>query len=389
MIGLATGHRVHNYGTKLQAYAMQEIMKSRGLEYEILQFNDLGDNPLLNRIKRLIHFLFDKKLTVIRNKAEIERKYPNTSPTVKDKLLKRSNSIDTFDNNLIIKKIYGSRKDLERYSLIYKAVFCGSDQAWLPANIKHDFYTLSFVPKGVKRLAYAPSFGVSAIAPEMKQVYSSFLLQLDGISVREKSGAAIVNELIGINVPVVLDPTLLVGRQVWDKIVDEDLSSSYGNYIFVYLLGSNSDHRLFCHTVAKQLNCDIVSLPHFIAYNEADEIMEGEKLYDVTPGQFLGLIKNAQFVITDSFHCSAFSMQYHIPFASLRRFKSSEVNSTNSRLYSLMEMFGMGGRIIKDVNSSEAINVINDPIDFQLFDEVLKKKQKESNMYLNKVMMGL
>ena len=317
------------------------------------------------------------------------KKFHEASDSDIHNLIIMANSIDSFDKHLKIKKIYGNHKVLKKYTKKYSAVFCGSDQAWLPSNIIHDFYTLSFAPIGVRRLAYAPSFGVSSIPSDMVKQYRDFLSCFDGISVREYSGASIVKELTGKNVPVVLDPTLLVGRNIWDKIKDHNLSLKYREYILVYLLGLSPKHRSFCEFISKKMNRNLVSLPHFIKYNKADEEMSGDKLYCVNPCQFLGLIKNAQLIITDSFHCSAFAMQYHRPYISLQRFKSNEAGSTNSRLYSLMEMFGMESRIAVDASEQEAIRILNDSIDFDKFDETLKEKQILSNKYLDNVMKGL
>lgn len=394
MIGLATGHRVNNYGTKLQAYAMQEIMRQRGLDYEIIQFNEIKGNvfSVKNCVKRLYHLFFDRTAYA---RKKIQKQQADLviggscNIDIKKNICRRFEAISSFDKNFKIRKLYINRVLLNKYSRKYSAVFCGSDQAWLPANIEYDFYTLNFVANGVKRIAYAPSFGVDSIPYDLQEKYKFFLSKMDAISVREKTGVEIVRKLINKDVPLVLDPTLLVGRKVWDGLIDESDIKNKEKYIFVYLLGVSQCHRVFCEKVSQKLGLPLVSLPHFITYNEADEFMSGEKLYDVDPCKFIGLIKNAAYVITDSFHCSIFALQYHVPFSTLQRFKNASKDSTNSRIYSLLEQFGVVSRLVGDINDTQEFDRIDMSIDFDSFEKQLKLLQVKSNNYLDLVMKGL
>ena len=110
-------------------------------------------------------------------------------------------------------------------------------------------------------------------------------------------------------------------------------------------------------------------------------VQSGEKLYDVSPTEFVGLIKNATFVLTDSFHCSVFSMMYHVPFMTLLRFQKNDSLSTNTRIYSMLQQFGLGNRILD--NEVKIDDLLQTTIDFSYIEEILSKKREQSNKYLD------
>ena len=237
MIGLATGHRVYNYGTRLQAYAMQNIMRSRGFDCEIIRYVKTGTG-----IKgRLLTAFAQSPLFGIyaRERAVFQqlRKSPGTPADLKKNLRKRFRAFDDFNKaHLDIHQICGSYDQLREKAGKYSAVFCGSDQAWLPDNIRYKLYTLEFCPEGVRRISYAPSFGVSHVPEDMKQRYTRFLDRMDHISVRETRGQELVAELSGREVPVVLDPTLLLEKDFWEKQTEKLRIPGGKGYIFCYFL---------------------------------------------------------------------------------------------------------------------------------------------------------
>ena len=230
MIGLDTGHLVYNYGTKLQAYAMQSLLSQDGKNVEIIQWHQ-RDVKLLNGLFGIV-----RKINKIRHNYGYKHWWS---------IYKRYSAIDRFDKKYNIHKFYGTYQDMQQNVKIYNSVFCGSDQAWLPENIIKHWYTLEYCDENIFKAAYAPSFGIDHIEEEFQAQYQSFLSRFDALSVREKSGQKIIQDLIGEKVPVVLDPTLLLDRKDWDVLKDEskvDLPFE-GNYIFCYFLGTNKEHR--------------------------------------------------------------------------------------------------------------------------------------------------
>ena len=172
-----------------------------------------------------------------------------------------------------------------------------------------------------------------------------FLSHIRHISVREKSGQKIVARLTGRRVPVVADPTILFDGEEWMSVQQEQPLIE-GDYIFCYFLGNNPIHRAFASRLAEQTGCRIVALPHIDEYVRSDEGYADETPWEVGPGQFLNLLRNAQWVLTDSYHCTAFSMQYERKFFTFRRYHRKTRQSTNSRLDTLLEQCGVPERLL-------------------------------------------
>ena len=204
-----------------------------------------------------------------------------------------------------------------------------------------------FVPENINKIAYSASFGVSQIPFFQKRKTKEFLERIDHLSVREQSGAKIIKELTGKDVPVILDPTMIIDRSVWDKnipnerLVDED-------YIFCYFLGNNSQHRKEVKKLADDKKLKIVTLRHLDEFIPEDEYFGDISPYDIGPAEFINLIRHARYVCTDSFHGSVFSILYHKQFISFNRYNAGS-NSRNSRLDTLFGNIGISRRFSEDL----------------------------------------
>ncbi|GAF70280.1 unnamed protein product, partial [marine sediment metagenome] len=130
--------------------------------------------------------------------------------------------------------LYESIRDLKAANTIYDAFICGSDQIWAP-NLFHEWSYLSFVDGKHRKIAYAPSIGLPTIPDTLKPRMASLIKEIRYLSVREKQGAEIINELTGIQVPIVLDPTLLINRNKWIRMLTE--TKLQEPYVLCYLLG--------------------------------------------------------------------------------------------------------------------------------------------------------
>ena len=370
-IGLDTGHRVINYGTKLQAYAMQNLIEQYGYDVEIVQFNKKYMKlPLVPSLK---------------NTLQTAKIYKKNSGLI-HYMIKRNSSINSFDKKLHIRKIYGDYKSRTKEVAGYKAMFCGSDQAWLPVNVANHQFTLEYAPEGIIRASYAPSFGVSSIPEDMKEAYREFLGKMDYLSIRELDGKQLIKDITGMDIPRVLDPTILIGVDFWNKVVDESLANKYDKYIFCYFLGDTKDHRQAVKKLSKKTGYKIINLPHFIKYNDADKDFADINLYKVTPEQFLGLIKNTAMVCSDSFHCTAFSIQFHKEFVAFERFKKSDKESTNGRLYTLLQELDLGYRMYPSCSIEE---YVGKTIDYTICEEKLTAQKMESRNYMDNVFRGI
>lgn len=371
----------HNYGSMLQAYATQMVLDKLGYENETIDIS--GFDGEIKKAK-ILYFIkasltSDILITKIgRAKDAVVRKLKKNNYTrnveARDEAFRRFKK-EHFE----MSPAYKSKKKLSDNCSRYKAVLVGSDQLWLPGNIAADYYTLNFVPDEINTVAYATSFGQSSLPKDTTKLAKVFLSKIKHISVREESGARIVNNITGRTVPVVCDPTLLFDGKDW-MIIQEEAPIIEGEYIFVYFLGNNLLHREFVTRLKKETNLKVVCLPHIDEYVEADEACSDIRLYDVDPGQFLNLIRNAKYVCTDSFHCSAFSIQYEKNFFTFRRFSNTSRQSTNSRLETLFNMTGIEDRLI--VGNENIKKILTIKTDYSLVRERLRKNIEESYKYL-------
>lgn len=370
MIGLDTGHLVYNYGTKLQAYAMQTLLEGSGDKCEIIQWHKKN----FGRFWWLAEFL--------KNIHKIKRGF-GWRLHLWLKVFARYRAFNEFNKKLHIRKYYGTFNDMLVATQSYDKVFCGSDQAWLPGNVMKQWYTLEFCSNNVFKAAYAPSFGIDVIDEQFHEQYSHFLNRLNAISVREISGKRIIKKLTGKDVPVVLDPTLLLHRRDWETLRSEAKIKIGEPYIFCYLLGKNQEHRQCIMDYAKRKRLKIVNIQHFAGYCKADASFADYNLYGASPQDFIKLISEANYVCTDSFHCTAFSVQYHKDFSVFHRFKKNDKASTNTRIYSILEQLGLQNRIVEDGK-----DVKLDTINYEDVDRRLTELRKVSEVYMNDCLNG-
>lgn len=376
----------HNYGSMLQAYATQMALDQLGYENETIDIS--GFNSEIKKAKMLYFAkasltsdILVSKLGMAKN--VLRKKLSRNDYATNSRI--RAQKFDAFSKkNFKLSTVYGSKAELgaacqEKYS----TVLVGSDQLWLPGNIAADYYTLNFVPENVNTVAYATSFGQSSLPKDSAKNAQVFLKKIRHIGVREESGQTLIKKLIGRDVPVVCDPTLLFTGDEWMSIQDEEPIIK-GKYMFCYFLGNNSPHREFARRLKEETGCKIVALTHLDEYVKSDEDYADETPYDIDPADFLNFIRNAQYVCTDSFHCTVFSILYKRKFFTFRRYSRKTKQSTNSRLDTLFNMTGIKGRLLAgDESIADCLKIETD------FDEVhkqLKVIREESYSYLRRAL---
>ena len=369
LVGLCIVHKNHNYGSMLQSFATLVKLDELGVDYEIidyshprtLQFYAGAAGRLANR-----DFLYSKA-RLFRKKAG-KKLHPDYAANeavrgerfdrfVKERFPRFSEPINEY-------------RRLRRYAEKFTDVLVGSDQLWLPSGNGTNFYNLMFAPRACNRIAYAASFGVSSIPAHQRKETREYLNRIRYISLREESGKRIVKELTGRDVPVILDPTMVITRKQWDEAVP-DQAVTDGEYLFCYFLGNNPSHREEASALAKSLGLKIVTLRHLDEYIASDEKFGDEAPYDVGPEEFVNLIRNAKYVCTDSFHGSVFSILYHKQFISFNRYGDGK-NSRNSRLDTLFGNIGIDRRFHGDLKSEILRKIDYDAVDSKL--EVLRTR---------------
>lgn len=372
----------HNYGSMLQAYATQMALDKLGYENETIDIS--GFNGEIKKAK-LLYFakasltsdILFSKLGMAKN--VLIKKFSKNKYTALSKI--RSDQFNAFScKKFRLSPRYNSKAELRnKCEKNYSAVLVGSDQLWLPGNIAADYYTLSFVPKTVNSIAYATSFGQSSLPRSSSKKAEIFLKNIKHISVREESGQKLVQKIVDRRVPVVCDPTLLFTGDEWLEIQKKEPIIE-DKYILCYFLGNNPPHREFAKRLKAETGCKIVALTHLDEFVKSDEGYADETPYDIDPADFLNLIRNAEYVCTDSFHCSVFSILYKREFFTFRRYNRNTKQSTNSRLDTLFSMTGITGRLLTgEENISDCLKI---KTDFETVHRKLERVRQESYTYL-------
>lgn len=375
-IALVTCYFQHNYGSQLQALATQMLFDRLGLENETIRIDGL--KPEINKAKYryFLSKIFDKN--TVKDKMATVRKFvaKKTNARYARNLTIRDGIFNDFANTQFrLSPFYASKAELGNHACEYSAFVVGSDQLWLPSNISADYYTLNFVPDNIKKIAYATSFGVSSLPHKQAAAAKSFLKRLAAIFVREISGQKLVKELAGRDVALVCDPTLLFTAEEWNQKITAGRRMEIP-YILCYFLGNNPRQRQFARRLAETTGCRIVQLPNLDEYIKSDEGFADDPLYDVSPLDFVALIRDAQYVLTDSFHCTVFSALFGKSFFSFRRYSNDSKVSTNSRIYSLLDTMGLQERLLDgDENADECLQM---GIDYEFVHKNLQDLRQQS-----------
>lgn len=385
MVLLVTCYHQGNYGSKLQAYATQAALDELGVNNLTVNYSKLSGYMNKQKIKYYIKNIrnFDAF------KAQFERygfKFIlKFNRTLKADISNRHKAMKVFTD---IKFRLADAYEFDNLRQMCEeinpdAVLVGSDQLWLPSNICADYYTLNFVPDEIKKISYATSFGVSSIDRKIKKKTADFLERFTHISVREKTGYDIVRSLTEKDADVVCDPTILLTSDKWKKLLNLNPVTD-GDYIFCYFLGDNPWQRKWVTELKKLTGLKIVSLIHTEKYIKSDIGYADETPFNVGPEEFVSLIENAKYVCTDSFHGTVFSLLFHKNFYLFRRFSDKHTASTNSRIYSLLELLDLRERLIsEDVSAND---VLNTEIDYAIVDEKLDNFRKDSVEWLKKAL---
>ena len=346
-LGIVSCYFINNYGSVLQSFATQEFLRSKKIECDTVS------------VEKLKPYLSSKKKQYYVRSLLNPGFYLSKIPMFKLKILQKMNfkklgdarrereaKFAEFRKKIILsEKEASSFEELTQLSLGYDAFVVGSDQLWRPDNIFPDYYTLSWVPDSIPKYSYATSFGVSALDAYSTKTAKKFLKRFSAVSVREKGGSELIKDLTGIPASWVCDPVFLLSGRQWEAVCDTSLCPE-GKYIFSYFLGKNKQCRKFVRELSKKTGLPVVGIIHNDSYAALDEKID----YPITagsPADFLGLIKNAEHVCTDSFHATAFSAIFNRNFYVFNRFKSKK-HGTNQRVKSLLEMLNLHERLIPD-----------------------------------------
>jgi hypothetical protein len=379
-VAIASCYFQKNYGSALQAFATQKILDELGIKNETICVSGFKKEIDLIKIRYYLKKILDfnivkEKLGYV--KLDIYSRILKNS--LKKNILIRQKKFKEFEHNFHFSKVFKSKKELAESCNEYSSVIVGSDQLWLPSNIEADYYTLNFVPKYINKISYATSFGVSEIPKKYMNKTKMFLNRIEHLSVREKSGQILIKKLTGKDAEIVCDPTMLFTAEDWMCIQKKE-NIFKNKYIFCYFLGGNLQHRKFAKKLKDLTGYKIVSLQNLDKYVKGDKWYADVVPYNIGPGEFINLIRNAEYICTDSFHGTVFSLLNRKKFFVFKRFSDTNKLSTNTRIESLLNLVQLQERLISFDRSIE--DYINMKIDYEFVLEKLKIFREKSKMFL-------
>lgn len=384
-VGLVTCYFHHNYGSMLQAYATEMIMEQMGLPYQTIACKAPVDymqgNKALYIIKKLL--IGDWKMRLGKIKIELAKK---KNPVFAANWSVRDNAFNKFSEELFhVSKLCNNRVELAEMAYDYSAFLVGSDQLWRTDSVEHGYYTLEWVPDSIRKIAYSTSIGVKEVPWFQVKKNKRFMNRFNFVALREQSACDIYHEMTGKTCPVVLDPTLLFSGEDWLKI-QQPQPLTDGKYIFCYLLGNNPSQRELIKQVKAKTGYKIVALQHLDDYIPSDEGFADEAPY-VGPREFLNYIRNAEYVFTDSFHCSVFSILYKKNFFTFSRFSENAKQNTNTRIDNLLNITGLEKRrMTRNICADDVIGFVGN---FDGVDDKLNAMRRSSMEYLHKALNDL
>lgn len=368
-IAIVTWIKYYNFGTFLQAYALQAELLKLGYDPCLLDDRTIVEegrqvvsrSNVLKRLyyscRQLLIDLYRKGLTYYLKEKQSIRLY--------NRFRHRYLNVDMHIQPL-------SALD-ERYDVFV----CGSDQIWYPSSmIFSPYYYLGFTQK--KKIAYAPSMGTSRypeiFKPKVKPLWDRFYR----LSVREQIGADIVGSIVGKKVPAVLDPTLLLDRKDWEELVTENTFCKQ-EYVLCYLLTYNETYIHFVVDYARRHSLQIVS---FALVGQRNDF--ANKLLTAGPREFLSAIKYAKVVFTDSFHATIFSLHFRKMFYTFKRFADDDPNNQNSRVNNLLQLVELQNHFVS-MDNLKKLDCLP-AIDYDKVELKLLSERNKSIQYLKEAL---
>lgn len=347
-IGILTlYYKNYNYGGLLQAYALQRILQRYDADCEQIcidiQFERTDSKEKKSICYRIRKFPW-RVLKIIKRLNVV--KY-----VIKMHMAERERAFHSFEMQIPHSQKVYNKENYRELADQYDVIVVGSDQVW--GNwISDDVFRIYTAEGGFgnsKIVSYAASISSQKISDMHKEMLQRNLGDFSYISVREETAKKQLEALLPAKkIDAVCDPVLLLTRDDWDQIAK--VPDIRGKYIVCYFLGQTKWHRDLARMIADQKRIPIVYFPYIKSQKvNFQELIWGDiRNYDANPAEFIGLIKNAEMVITDSFHAMVFSVIYHKEFYILLRNSIRSKNSMNDRIFDFVKQFGLEKSLIKE-----------------------------------------
>jgi hypothetical protein len=385
-------YRNYNFGGLLQAYALQSVLEQMGTDCEQICY-DIRHVKIKNESKfiKLKKYLSgDFKIVdifgIIIGKIEKKILLKVKTPQLNEKLLERLNNFKNFEMNIPHSARIYQYENISESVKDYDAFVCGGDQIWNYwiegyKDVTSKVYSLEFVPDNIKKISYAASTRGTNLSSEYIEKLKPGLCRLDYLSIREKSAVPLVGDISGKKVVAVLDPVLLLSAEQWGKLYC-NIEIPVKPYVVCYFLGKSKTKRHYAAEFAHMNNCMVLTFPYILGNEYYSEDSKFGDIQDFTsgPAEFVKLVKNAEFVITDSYHAVLFSVIFHKTFYVFEREAADKNTSTDLRMLDFLEEFGLQSRLVSPESLLNKKEI--EPIDYAYADLELERRKRESLDYL-------
>lgn len=356
-IGILTFHCANNFGAVLQAYALRVFLQG------VYQDADI----------QIIDYKCKETEPKIRFSELREKKGFLGAALHYGQIRSMNQKFDQFRAGYLnLSESCRSRDSLQTQIGAYRAVISGSDQVWnLTWSGNDDVYFQNFNHHDSGKFSYAASFGFERLNAEQVPFYRESLRRFAGISVREEAGKRIVEEQLGLRAERHIDPTLLLGAEEWRKIAA--MPKIKGKYILVYMVPKQNSVVSYAERLRKETGLPIVMLSKNL------KPVNAKHAGDSSPQEFLGWFANAEYVVTNSFHGTAFSLIFHKKFC----IELNNSRGLNIRSRDLLEICGAAIHWPPDKGIIRL-----DKMDWETVEHNLQKERKKSGRYLSGLLCG-
>lgn len=368
-IDIITRHSVPNYGSLLQSYATQKVIEEMGFESEIINYTRYEE-----RYKNLVNTLIKGKKwneNILTRAIYKMIQAPNYSKMYK--------KFEKYRKNFLKESRleYGSLQELKD-NVPEADVYCsGSDQIWGKIGTAEydEAYFLKFIEDKTKKcIAYSSSFGKEEIGETLEKNIKKLLENYSEILVREDTARAILKSHGFENVEQVLDPTLLLNKNQWSNLANK-VKNKYKEYILVYQLHDNKKFDKYAKEFSKKTGLKLLRISPSIYHITRS----GKLIYLPNQYEFLSLFQNAEYILTDSFHATVFSIIFN------RKFIDILPGKTSTRITSILKLTGLQDRILAKYDD---FSFINKNIDFCECNNIIENERKKSLELFKKAIIG-
>ena len=356
-----TFHTADNYGAVLQAYALQQILLKK-YDTKILNYDCQPISSEYKLFKKSRGNFIKCGVQLLKDIVNIKKNYV------------RIKNFDKFRNNMLFTDKYSTKEQIINNYPRADVYITGSDQIWNPVLTDglDDVFMLNFGHNDFKKIAYAASAGSNETLKKCEDELISNIKSIDYISAREENLSNLLTDKLGKNIPMVLDPSLLLSKNEWLSIVPSNKIFSE-KYIFVYC-GREPD---YFYDIVNELAEETGYLVVYSGRRDREHYYHCRKksYYEFGPAEFVSMIANAEYVVTASFHGTAFSIIFNKKLYAV-------LNKYSDRLRTLLDKLKLNDCIVENLDDFKRKR--NRKIDWEVVNNILKNERDKSINWLYK-----